>query len=80
MDAVACKLKPASTKVTNLRRKEARKKQEVVDRRKAEAMTEKRQKDKRRNSLSIEDDGYLDINMYGIDLDQEDDFNYLVKD
>ncbi len=41
-DAVAQKLTSASTKVTDLRREEARKKQEVVDRRKAEAIAEKR--------------------------------------
>ncbi len=43
-DAVARRLEPASTKAADLRKEEARKKQEVVDRRKAETLAEKRRK------------------------------------
>ena len=79
-DAIACKLKPASTKTTNLRRKEVRKKQEVVNKRKAEAMAKKRRRNRGGNSLSIKDDGYYDSDIYGTNLNQEDDINYPVED
>ena len=68
-NAVAHKLKPASTKVINLRREEAKKKQEVVDRQKAKAMIKKQWKDREKNSLSIKDDRYYDSDTYSTDLD-----------
>lgn len=40
----------------------------MVDRHKMEAIAEKEQKDRRKNSLSIEDDGYYDSYPYGTDL------------
>ena len=59
-DAVARKLEPALIKVTNLKLKvakeEVRIKHKVVERRKAEAATAKRQRDKGGFSLSNEDD------------------------
>ena len=80
MDTIARKLEPASTKATNLRKEEVRKKQKVVDRRKTVTMAEKPQRDRGENSLSIENDRYYDSNTYGTDLNQEDNFNYPVKD
>ncbi len=78
-DAVAQKLTPASTKVTDLRRKEARKKQEVVDQRKAEAIAEKEQRDRRGSVALIEDNRYYNSET-SADPDQEDGFNPLGDD
>ena len=59
-DAVACKLRPASIKATNLRlevaKEKVRKKHEVVERRKAEATAAKRQRDRGGISSSNEED------------------------
>ena len=59
-DAIACKLRPASIKATNLRlevaKEEVRKKYKVVERWKAEAAAVKRQKDRGGISSSNEDD------------------------
>lgn len=79
-DVVACRLEPALTKVTNLRKKEARKKQEVVDRQKTETIVEKQWRDRGRNSVFIKDDGYYNSDMYGTDPDQKNGFNYPEKD
>ena len=79
-DAIARKLKPALTKATNLRRVEARKKEEVVDRQKAKAIAKKQLRNRGRNSLSIVNDRYYDNDMYGTNPNQEDDFNYLIED
>ncbi len=78
-DAVPQKLTPISTKATDLRRKKARKKQEVVDRQKAEAIAEKRRRDRGGSSLSIKDDGYYDSET-SADPDQEDGLNPLGDD
>lgn len=71
-EAAAWKLEPASTEATNRRKKEARKKQEEVDRRKAEAIAKKWRRDRGRSSLSIEDNGYYDNDTSGTDPDQEE--------
>ncbi len=76
VDAVARKLTPASIKATNLRREEARKKQEVVDQRKAEIIAEKWQRDRGGSSLSIEDDRYYDDES-SADPDKKDGLNLL---
>ena len=79
VDAVAHKLEPASIKATILRlqvtKKEVWKKQEVVKRRKAEAVAAKWQSDREGNSLSNKNDDnyYSDTN--DIDQDQEDNLN-----
>ncbi len=78
-DTVARKLIPALTKATDLRREKARQKQEVVDRRKAEAIAEKRRRDRGESSLSIEDDGYYDSET-SADPNQEDGLNLLGDD
>ncbi len=78
-DAIARKLTPASTKATDLRKEKAGQKQEVVDRRKAEAIVEKQQRDRGRSSLSIENDGYNDSKT-SADPDEEDGFNPLGDD
>lgn len=77
-DEVARRLGPASTKATNLwlevAREEAWKKQEVVERRKAEAVAAKWWRDRRGLSLSSEDDEDHS-HTYDTDPDQEDNFN-----
>ncbi len=78
-NAVARKLTPALTKATDLRREEARQKQEVVDWQKAEAIAEKRRRDREGSSLSIEDDRYYDSET-SADPDQEDGLNPLGDD
>ena len=78
-DAVAWKLTPVSTKATDLRREEARKKQEVVDGQKAEGIAEKRRRNRGGSSSSIEDDGYYDSET-AADPDQEDGLNLLGDD
>ncbi len=78
-NAVAQELIPAPTKATDLRRDEARKKQEVVDQQKAEAIAEKQQRDRGGSSQLIEDDGYYDSKT-SADLDQEDGLNPLGDD
>ena len=67
-------------KATNLKRKKARKKQEVVNRQKFEAIVEKHRRDRGGNRLSIEDNRYFESNIYSTDPDQEDNFNYPIKD
>ena len=61
------------------KRRGVRKKQEVIDRRKAEAISEKRQRDRKGDSLSIEDDRYYDSET-SADPDQEDGLNPLGDD
>ncbi len=79
VDAVARKLTPALTKATDLRREEARQKQNVVDRQKAEAIAEKQWRDRGGSSLLIEDNGYYDSET-SADPDQEDGLNPLGDD
>ncbi len=76
VDKVVQKLTSASTKATDLRKKEARKKQEVVNRWKVEAIAKKWQRDRGRSSLLIEDERYYNSET-SIDLDQEDGLNPL---
>ncbi len=78
-DAIAWKFTPASTKATNLRKKETRKKREVVDQQKVEAIAEKQQRDGERSSLSIKDDRYYD-NQISANSDKEDSRNLLKSD
>ena len=61
------------------KRKEARKKQKVVDRQKAKAIAEKQQKDRGRSSPSIENDRYYDSKTF-TDIDQDDGLNLLRDD
>lgn len=60
-DAVACKLRPALIKATNYKlevtRKEQCNRKEMVEKQKAEAMAAKRYRDRRRISLSSEEEG-----------------------
>ena len=80
-DVVACKLGPASIKATNLRleiaKGEVRKKHEVVERRKAEAATAKRQRDRRGISLSNKDDDNYYSDMDNTDPNQKDNLNLI---
>ena len=78
-DAVARKLGPASIKATNLRlevaKEEVWRKQEIVERQKAEAATAKQQRDRKGISLSNKDDDNYYSNTDDTDLDQEDNLN-----
>ena len=73
---MACKLRPASIKATNLRlevaKEEVWKKQEIVERRKAEAAAAKQQRDRGGISSSNEDDDNYYNDIDDIDPDQED--------
>lgn len=63
------KLEPALTEVINLRKKEVRKKQNMLDQQKAEAITKKQQRNRGRNSVSVEDDKYYDCYISSTNLD-----------
>ena len=78
-DAVVHKLRPTSIKTNNLRlevvKKEVRKKQEVMERRKAEAAAAKLQRDREGiNSVNKNDDNYYS-NIDYINPDQENNLN-----
>lgn len=66
-------------KNNKFKKKAARKKQEIIDQQKSEAITEKRWKNRGGINLLIEDHGYYDNKTFA-DLDQEDDFNLLKDD
>ena len=72
-ETVVRKLGPALMKATNLRLEEARKKQEVVERRKVEAIAAKRRRDRGEMSASSEEDENYDSDTDHTDPDQEDD-------
>lgn len=69
--AAVQKLKSTLTKATNRRKKKAKKKQKEIDRQKMEAIAEKQRKNRGRNNLSIENDGYYNNDIFGTDPNQE---------
>ena len=52
----------------------------MVDRQKTKAMAKKKRKSRKKNSLSIEDNGYYNSDIYNTDPDQNNGLNYPVKD
>lgn len=59
------------TKATKLRKEKARKKQEVVDKQKADIIAKKRRRKWGRYSLSIKNDGYNNSEISNTDPNQE---------
>lgn len=73
-DAIACKLGLATTKTINLRLEEAWKKQKTVEMQKIEIIAAKRQRDRKKISLSSQEDEN-DIDRSDTDPDQEHDLS-----
>lgn len=63
------------SKVTNLKKEEVRKKQEVVDRRKADTIAEKQWRERGGSSSSIKNNGYNDSEISSTGPDQENSHN-----
>lgn len=70
-NVVVCKLEPAFTKVIYLKRKKAKKKQEMIDKEKTEAIAKKRRENKRENILFIENDRYCNNDICNINLNKK---------